>query len=446
MILRLAKRPKHWTAFALCFIGTTAFAQSTTNGSDLTLSFGVVLDDDPTVFTAADLSIKRATRTQTFSFDASSGLAMDRDFTVTATDPKYALSYTNVGSPVLFQANYRYSKDDVDGASGIDGSASAEQVLIVDQGTRAVTSANLNFEVGARDPIGAQLSLDYGLIDYDGTTDDRLYDRETRTAKLDLRFHISPVIDAIASLERQTVDGSDRARTYFERTTTTLGFVLDYNPVTTVTGSVSQVNYVAESNIVSFLRRRDESDNLGFQLGVEIDRPTGSMALRYEREIDAGRPLDRLFYSHTLALSEIQRLSYSLGAARDEGDDTHVIGSLSYNQTLRNGGFTLAASQDAIYSDLGNAAVTRQLQARYSTDLTAQSSLSATASYGSIDYVSGSLSDVETFELGLSYSHQLTRDWTVDTRAARRWSLDRDNRSESSTLSIALSREYSLFR
>ena len=170
------------------------------------------------------------------------------------------------------------------------------------------------------------------------------------------------------------------------------------------------------------------------------------MALRYEREIDAGRPLDRLFYSHTLALSEIQKLSYSLGAARDEDDDTHVIGSLSYNQTLQNGGFTLAASQDAIYSDLGDAAITRQLQARYSTDLTAQSSLSATASYGSIDYVSGSISDVETFELGLSYSQQLTRDWTVDTRAARRWSLDRDNRSESSTLSISLSREYSLFR
>ncbi len=434
----------------LCSVGLGALAQATDDApSVLRLSAGAETGNTNYIFTDADLAIVRQTRTQKLEFSVYTRLAEvtenTSDFGI--IDPRVSLSYAAQSGPLDFNARYSFAVSDIDGQLVlIDADAPlTEDSFALATGTRVNQSGAVGFEIGARNPFGARLDLSFADVAYEDTTDPDLRDNTQRGADLSLRFDVTRVFSVNAGLGYSIDDRSDAVNTERERRRASLGVTANVNRVTQADATVRWTEIETARDDGAGGRTVTMEDGFGFDLGVTIDQRGGQNRFAYSRTVDVGGSDDRLTFSRDSELTKTQSLSYTVGAIK-QGDDISFLGQVAFQQDLRNGGVSLSASQNGFVNDDGVRAISRRVSGSYNTALTSVSSLSVSASLASLDYNDPSLDDGSSRSAAVTYSHDLTRDWSVSASVQHTATTEGSVEESNTGLSVILNRDVTLFR
>ncbi len=434
----------------LCSAGIGAVAQATDeNPSVLRLSGGIETEDTTTLFTDADLNIRRATRSQQFQFSINTRLMEvtedDSDFGI--IDPRVDLSYAQQSGPLDFNVGYTYASADVDGQSVLlDGENGLdEDSFIVSTGTRVRQNGSVGIAFGERNPFGARVNLTYGDVSYEDTTDARLYDSTVRGADVSLRFDITRVFSVNAGLGQSTDDREDALNSIEKRRNASLGMTASINKAARLDASVNWNDIDTTTDDGAGNRVTSTQDGLGFDLGVTIDQRSGQSRFAYSRTVDVGGSDDRLTYRRSMELTKTQSLNYTVGAIKQDSDIS-FLGSVNFQQELRNGLISLQAGQDGFVTDDGARAISRRVNGSYRTDLTPRSSLSVAASLASLNYDDPIEEDGSSVSASVTYQHDLTRDWSVSASVRHTRTKEGADTDSDTGLTVRLNRDITLFR
>ncbi len=434
----------------LCSVGISALAQvADDNPSRLRVSAGAEVGDTNYLFSAVDLDINRATRTQQFNFavDARILEVSEADSEFGIINPRVRLSYAQQNGQLDFSARYSFAQDDIDGTDVLidENAALDEDSFVQTTGTRVRHSGSITAEYGAEAPFGARVDVGFTDLSYDNAGDTSLFDNDIWTADLALRFDVTRVFTVNASLGYSTDDRANLLNTEQVRRDASLGVAANVNRVTTASATVSFTEIETTVDDGAGGRASSTDDGLGFDVGVTIQQRNGESRFAYNRTVDIGGSDDRLTYTRSTDLTKTQTLSYTVGAIKQD-DDLSFLGRINFAQELRNGTISLRASQDGFVTDEGDRAIARRLQASYSTDLTSTSSLSVAASLASLDYNGSADDDGSSASASVTYRHQLTRDWNVSATARHTVSKDGGVEDTDSSLALSINRDFTLFR
>lgn len=444
---------KSAVALGLSAIGLNAVAQSSQSeearASRLVLSAGAAVDDDgETFFSTASVEINRETRTQALQFVASADVDFGSDGSVTfPSDPRLSLSYSNTGSPLVFSVGVDYSETELDGlaASDPDDDTIVASDFVIDGGTRISRAANASVTYGTRGPFGATLAFGANDLRYIDATDPRLFDRTGSSANLDFRFDVSRVLQVTAGLGFAQTDNEDSEASLNETRSVSLGFVGQATKVITVDGGVSIVETTEEIDDGAGGRLSASEEGWAFNLGATLEQRRGNSRFSFAREIESGGRIDRISYQRNLDVSRTQRLSFGFGGSQIDGGDATFEANINFAQSLKNGDVQLSARQTNSFTSTDDPVTTRQLTAQYSRDLSRVSRVSADVQFSSVDYRDGAFEDSESIQIGVGYTHTLTKDWDVSARTYLTRATDADDENEDIGLSVQINRSFDLF-
>ena len=295
-----------------------------------------------------------------------------------------------------------------------------------------------------RESANAAFSFDAALRESDLTTQDDVTDFDATTgtrrlARLDagLQWGINRplgfgVTAGLTDTTYQDAPGEADNRS------TRLGATarLDLSEVTTLTLGLRGQRFDEEG-------APDVRDTLGFDAGVDIARPRGTLGLDLSVEDTEDGQRETLRFRNSLDLPR-GTLAYSFGAAIGVDDETRLIGSLDYRLDLPRGSLTaaLARSLQAGSDDLETAVTRASLG--YQQELTPLSRFSLSLNWAeSTDTGTGTDLGTTNASIGATYRHELTEDWALDLGYTHRLR-DEDGVGEASSdrVFLGLRREF----
>lgn len=338
------------------------------------------------------------TRTQRLAFDLGGTVVAGNGTESGLVSPSAELSYRleSAASALELAAFLREADvDALDFLTGTDDLGAPVLTAVTGTGTRRQTGADLRLEFGRDAPFGGSFSLGRTNTDYRDTTDASLIDNSRTTAGLTLRFDLTEVTTATATLSGSRLQ-EDAAPT---ETTETLTLGLSHDrPDGAYTTSLS-------------ISRNDDGTRQALRFGRSIDLPSGKLAL-------------------------------SLGLSRPVAGSTQAIGAIDWQQELARGTFRIGLSRDVTGNDRDEETRATRLAVSYSQSLTPTLGLSLSAGYqASRDTLTGL--DATTTNISASLRQDLTADWGLNLGATHRIK-DEDGvgRAKSSSVFLSLSRDF----
>ena len=189
----------------------------------------------------------------------------------------------------------------------------------------------------------------------------------------------------------------------------------------------------------------DIRDTLGFDAGLDIARPRGTLGLDLSLEDTEDGQRETLRFRNNLELPG-GTLAYSLGAAIGVDDEVRLIGSLDYSLALPRGSLTAALNRSlrAGSDDLETAVTSASLG--YQQELSPLSRLSLSLNWAESTETDTRITTTNA-SIGATYSHDLTKDWAMDLGYLYRLR-DEDGEGEASSdqVFLGLRREFSVLR
>jgi hypothetical protein len=336
------------------------------------------------------LDLLSQTPLSTLSLQAS-GKAVDLSKSGTVSgliDPSVSLSYarTTANAQLTLDAGLT----DVDVGSGA--------VTDFDTGTGKRRTANISTGVsfGTAGPLGFGLTAGVTDTQYHDNPAAGLTDSQTRTFGASLRADLSPVLHLNLGLKNRQFEKAGAAT----RDTRTL------------------------------------------DLGLTLDRPTGTLALNLRRDDTPNGQRLGLSFQHDLTLPS-GTLSYALGATRGVTDKTFATASLSYARTLANGSVQLSLSravQPGAQTDTETLISSTSLS--YSRAVTANANLGLSLNWAAQHSTATNLTTANT-NLSATWSQTLPQNWALDLGYIHRLR-DQDGvgKAQSDTISLSLRRTF----
>ncbi|MEL6204807.1 MAG: hypothetical protein AAFR47_05805 [Pseudomonadota bacterium] len=440
--------------------GLNAQASEDLPGPDFVLDFatGLEVSDnyesirDPSgtsvVFTnRLGLSFDSQTRNQALSLNA--GITYEEGEFADDPDaggfdrPFIGVDYSLFSRSTLLSFGARYSERDNDATTFVEDPDSSD--LTVDSGTRVDTNYNLEFVFGRDAPATFTFTTDFDERRFDDTSDPSLTDQTILRygSQIDLRLSENTTLNFIGSYrERDEEDAGDT-----EEITSRIGTGLT---VVTRTGLEMRAALSLDRNetteTVNGDRRTETEELPRFNFDLVQARQNGNVtAALSQRLTDTGGRTD-LAFGRELDLRNGGELSASFGVSAGENDDEiRPITSITYAQPLPRGQIqaslrTSIRTDDTdgdVISTRGNLGVTREL--------TRLSSLSLSMNLSASDAVDADGTDRSRSQVGVTYRHQLTRDWSFNTGVRHSISRETDrNPIVVNTVFANLSRQFDL--
>ena len=352
-------------------------------------------------------------------------------------DPGLTISYDREGANSRLTATAAYNEANLDFLDPFEFIEDGD--LISGSGRRATSSARIIFETGTSGPLGFGIELGQRGVNYSDTTDLSLFDSQTDDVALTSRLQLFPVLEGRVRLSQEDYSAEDATST--DRTTRALSFGATYevSPVTTLDATLgfekidSSVTGTDEGSFGSLSVTRALANG---SAGVALDRSFGT---------EGGRTT--LSVNRDLELPN-GRLAFNLGVSKGELDETGVVGSIAYVQTLPRGELTASLERSVDSDSSGNDVRTTTAALGYSMPATAVSTLSFDFDYVAVDDVgTGSTLSTDRSTFTAAYTHELTADWDLSAgyEHQRRFT-EGSGTASSNEIFMTLGREFSIRR
>jgi hypothetical protein len=397
------------------------------------LDFTADADSGFRASTLLSFGIDSITRAQQFQFRTSTALRYDSsDGEVDIDDPLLSLFWARESRDVRLEASLFFRDADI--SSLVFEEEFDPDSLVIDTGRRRTLATSLGLEFGREAPFGGQLALGHDRVDYRDTTDPDLVDSRTDSASLSLRFEIDPRIIARANAgwRREDTDGAIDSETR----SASVGVGLD------VTKTLNVGADIGWSRIERSGELTDTDEGLTFGLDAIRTLKNGTLAGKLSSEIGENGRRTEVRITRAMELKR-GTLSFSAGATRTDGFEIQPLLGIDYAYELPRAQISVALSQRTDTDEDGEETLLGSLTVGYRQQLTARSSLAATAALRQVDVLEDGGNDTSRIDLSLSYTHELTEDWGLTggyTHALNRSDAEAD--VSSNTVFVGLERNF----
>lgn len=380
-----------------------------------------------------DFGILSETRNQRFELEV--GLATRlQEVDSGLTEPSARLAYSRFSRSTEIGIDLSWREDDVN--SGFLPADFDADDLARDTGTEETHAARLTFETGRDRRFGITGSLGYQQVDYVDTTDPDLVNQITYDAETELRFSFDRAeVTAFAQWSESNEDDADQTRDTDMRYGLGAEILLDQAWTADVTLAFVEEETATTSGVTL-------EDGVDLSASVTRFMPNGTLVFSASYlGIDGVTSLDA---TRSMSLANGASLTASAGILAFDGGDVLPDLGLNYrHEILRGQTVVLSLTQSGSNDDDGDAIYRTALNVTYERALTRNSQLSVTSALASVTPQDGSAETLAA-SLGLAYSHDLTEDWALVTRADTQLNFEDGTRTDrTDSFSIGLERSFS---
>jgi hypothetical protein len=328
-------------------------------------------------------------------------------------EPFLSFSYNRDGADSGFDIRGSFRRSQEDFNRNLDDFLNEEGVLELPvgfedfsgEGVRTDYNASTRLVLGREAaPAGVTLELGIRGVDYSDGADDP--DEETIFGSSVFRLRLSPVFEGRIRYRysRYTQDDvlfQERRHTHSVQA----GGIYSISPVTSLDVGLGYTRI--DSNIPE---DRERGINARFDLGREL--PDGAIGISLNVDQTTDGQEGSLVLRRSLELPD-GSLSGRIGASRLRvSGDVTLIGGLDWTRTLPTGRVSLGLDRSLIGDDELRYRTT--LFGNYTHDINEVSSVALRIGYVHRTETEDS-NRIEQFNVGATYSHQLTRDWSLNT-------------------------------
>lgn len=403
-----------------------------------------------TLRSLTDLNLRflSETRTQQLSFDTGTRLTLgdvrngnDRIF----TDPQFRLSYRREGVDSLLTVGARFRTSRVRFLRTLDEFIDEDGVLVLPEdftdltgaGTRTDFGLNAGLEIGREAaPIGLTLRAALDGRSYANVTNPSLFDARTVNLGATMRLRLSPVASAFLTVDRGRTRNEDAVSTRRSSDRVSVGLTYDIDPATRMTGSLG----LSRRDTTELGVRVNRSEGAVGQFALTREMPGGVVSGRFGVErVDAGQ---RMNLSASRSWERpLGAVAGELGLTRGPGGEVNAIGSLDWRRETPDGDVTVALRRSVGTTAANEERINTTLSLRYGHRFTEVSSVSLRLDHAIAD-ATPSASGVQRTDVGISYAHQLTPDWALNTGVNYRTRRSDGRRATSPSVRISLGRSF----
>ncbi|MCG6882408.1 MAG: hypothetical protein LJE62_01495 [Silicimonas sp.] len=395
-------------ALSVSILGAPAFGQDArAREGRLTYGIGLDYDFDVGLEVVSDIGLTLITRTRSTSLEFNIATELFGNFTDSGTDDfdfrdnSVGIVYSRDGanSALLFSAGYseRNLEDDV-----VDS-------IVTDGGEVTTLQFSGSVETGIEGPFGVKIDASYRDRDFTAA-DPSLVDDTVTSLEALARFSLSrsTSLRARAGLTRTDEDdaaGTETVATYFG-----LGVATETAGGLDVTGDLL---FDRSEETTSMPAASNVEDGVGFELAVTRAMPNGSIGGSLNSRIDDVGRRSTLTLMRSID-TKTGEFAFSVGVLDQENvDDLQVIGGLTYSVEGPRNAFSASLTREA--NTRNDATVVQTgLELAYRQQINAISDWEATLGYREIDELGSSDDDART-TAGLSYTRNLTDEWSMST-------------------------------
>lgn len=364
------------------------------------------------------------TRTERFSLDTGTRFTLGREpgeRVSEFTDPRLRLSYSREGVDSLFSLQGSARRARVDFLRDLGEFVDEDGVLVLPDdfddlagtGRRLDYDAELRLELGREAaPAGLSLSARVSGIDYTDAAAD-LFDRRRIGLTAASRLRLSPVLTARLELRHDRLRIDDLARTDRRTDSARLGLTYALDTRTDLSASVGATRI--DTREFGLTRR---SEGLVGDVSLARALPDGRVSAQLSASrveagprlsLSVGRELDR----------PLGGVSGRLGLSRGPDGGLNAIGDLGWRRDLPEGAVSASLARSVRLTGDDEERVTTTLRLNYSHAFTDVSSVALRFNHA----VSESVADagrISRTDVGATYRHQITADWSFDAGVAYR--------------------------
>jgi hypothetical protein len=400
------------------------------------------VDGDPDFFgrTILNFGLDSVTKIERFSFGLGTNIEEGRDDQsgVEFTNSSATLGYGRETGNASFDVDLRYRESDVSSTFFDEDFDFDSDVINQVDGTRRSYGIAVGTEVGMRDPIGASFLLDYGEINYDSIDPD-LEDRSDLDFSGRINFRIDPRI--IARLTAKYRD-FDTDGTGVDRETTGFGAGVRLDVTQRLVADLS----LSYDDITRSGGQTGTNDGLSGTVDLTQEMTNGTLGLSLSSDVssnDGGRR-SFLTVSRDMDLSRNSALAFSLGATSSEATGTDPLFDVSYSHDLKTARLAFGLSQTVRTGSENDERINTTLRVNYDHLINNISSLGFNLAFFDRNALGGTGTDGQRIDVGLTYRHELTRDWGLVGGVSHILSSS-DNEADrsSNTIFVGLERNFS---
>lgn len=420
--------------------GTLSFSQ----GLEASDNPSLVSDPDGTTITSrTNLGFKLTSETRTEQFQFGVDARFDNvlsgddsdDDGITSRGANLSYGRQGANSELSFFASYREADlDDETFGFFVDGEFDPD-ALVIDGGSRRLTSFGGRLEFGREGPFGITVSARASQTDYVDAIDPDLIDTDRTSVDARARFRINPSLTTFVTAgtsEEVEADTLEITRTNQYVGAGVAGEIrtgLTYSTQITLDKSETTVGDSVDS----------EDDGVGIELKITQEQADGSLSFGASSRIDDAGRLTTASVGRSFDLP-LGSLSLSLGLADRDSEDTQVTAGLSYLRETPNGALTASLVQRPGTDD-GDATLNTDLSVSFSQELSPVSGWDASLSYSALSPFSSGSGDNRT-SASIAYNRELTQDWGLRTGLRHsRISEDGGDSRSSNTLFLNIERD-----
>ena len=371
--------------------------------------------DEESGFTASTgLQFTTGFGTRSEQFSLSIGTAVDTDFDGEDAEfdrPAIDLAYSRTNGNASIGATLAFRESDVSTLTGLALDQETGTIfLIADEGIRRDVRLGLSGEFGQDAPFGGSFQYIRSETSYRETNDPDLENVTRDSLTGSLGFQINPGVRLTTGAEYSRSnadgDGTDTIRRgvnigadFAISPALTAGLSLGYDEVETTTGAAGN-------------RTTSVSDGFGLTANASLDLPNGSLSGRVSSRLGDNGRVSSLNISRNFDLKS-GPVALSFGLTESEDGGLEPLYGVNYTHALKRGQLGVSLRQSYASNAEGDEAINSLVSVSYAEQLTPNTGLDASVSYGNTNALAGTIEDASRIDATVALNHALTRDWSL---------------------------------
>lgn len=409
---------------------------------DLGLSIGAFWEDQADgsrsyAGIGVDAGVFSQTRNQRFAFTVATQAEVG-DGGVVFDNTAAALSYAMFNRATELSFDLAFNERDVNDRP-LDDDFDGDD-LVNDAGSEEIHSAAIRLVTGRDARFGTDTALGYRQLDYVDTTNPALVSEIAYTADTELRFTLDRRVELRLFGNWQETESASAAAP--RETSLRYGLAGDVLINPTWVGAFSLAITDTETEAVG-----GSTTENGYQINTSLTRvlPNGTLAFSLARLSEEDSDIDSFRIARDMDLVNDASLSAEIGFAVFDGEEVLPLFGLTYEQeVLRGRTLSVSLTQSGDRTDQNQNILRTAFDASYRQELTPISFWSITGSVAATNVQNGPTDDTERVSLGLTYGHELNRDWDLVLSADQVRTYDNGNQTDDDSLfSLTFERNFS---
>ena len=388
--------------------------------------------------TSLRFGMERRTGIDRLSFSLGGDLEISNDDSTGFERPSLALGWQRDVGHSRIGVTLDFSEVDLGSSTDttFDEDTQSIDFITVDSGARQTANLALTGAFGIDEPFGGSYRLSQRQVRYVDTSDSDLQDSDRLSFNGDLHFEIDPRITL--GLAADYTDFNEEGPDDLDTVTTRIESYADMDITPRLTGRVGLGWQQVEQSGTTDLTR----DGMIFDASLTQALPRSTMEFRAQSRVTSNGRRNELRFIHDIE-QPLGTLRYSLGVSRTGDLDPAPLFGLAWRRELPRGAFSVNLEQAAVTDTDDEELINSQLSMSYQQDLTTRSGFGVEFVMRDSDDRADSGTDSRSYNLGLTYRHEVTQDWDF-TGGVSMVRVEEDGTSDrdSNTVFVGLERRF----